>query len=249
LGLYLYTVNSCLIFGRVITLFPIPKYTAQIHVFILQQQDALHNHPHGPRRGRRPCRRAEQVRCSEVSISQLKHQHLFSHPLTPIPSPKSPPSTQPTNPTHQTPSQTPSNPYPSIVDACVSGYKSRIEACQAKGNDFICLCDVYTDVYVCYNNCPQSPERPSAENTKISYCNAALPLRPAASASAASVASEAATRSKYVASATSAALASVTGSKGAAAATPTVAGFTGAGVRNGVGAGVAVAAAMVAGLF
>jgi hypothetical protein len=137
---------------------------------------------------------------------------------------------------------------PSIVDACVSGYKSRIEACQAKGNDFICLCDVYTDVYVCYNNCPQSPERPSAENTKISYCNAALPLRPAASASAASVASEAATRSKYVASATSAALASVTGSKGAAAATPTVAGFTGAGMRNGVGAGVAVVA-MVAGLF
>ena len=41
-----------------------------------------------------------------------------------------------------------------IVDTCVQGYQSRIDACNENPNDFICLCDVYRDVLVCYNNCP-----------------------------------------------------------------------------------------------
>ncbi|KAF2035332.1 hypothetical protein EK21DRAFT_106872 [Setomelanomma holmii] len=127
-----------------------------------------------------------------------------------------------------------------IVDACVSGYKSRIDACNANPNDFICLCDVYTDVLVCYNNCPNSNEKPPVQNTVTSYCNAAAPLRAAASASAASVASVAATQK--VSSATSAA-ASATGSR-AASATPSVGNFqsTGAAVPMAVPAGAAVVA-------
>ncbi|KAF2833891.1 hypothetical protein CC86DRAFT_16317 [Ophiobolus disseminans] len=135
-----------------------------------------------------------------------------------------------------------------IVDACVAGYKSRIDACNATPNDFICLCDVHTDVLVCYNNCPNSPDKPGVQNTVTSYCNAALPLRPAASASAASVASAAKTQSKYVASPTGSAGASATGTGSAAAATPTVAGFTGAANVKSVGAGAAVLA-VLAGLF
>jgi hypothetical protein len=132
----------------------------------------------------------------------------------------------------------------SIVDACVSGYKARIDACNANGNDFICLCDVYTDVLVCYNNCPNSLEKPPVENTVTSYCNAAKPLRPAASASAASVASVAATQSKYVPSPTSKPDATGSaGSKTSGGATPTASTFTGAGAKV-VSGGMAVAAVM-----
>jgi len=139
---------------------------------------------------------------------------------------------------------------PSIVDACVSSYKSRIDACNAKGQDYICLCDVYTDVLVCYNNCPNSNEKPPAEGTKTSYCNAALPLRPAASASAASVASEAATRSQYVASATKSIAAGVSATgTGVTEAKPTVSSFQGAaGGVKGWSAGVA-GLALFAGLL
>jgi len=104
-------------------------------------------------------------------------------------------------------------------------------------------------VLVCYNNCPNSNEKPPVQNTVTSYCNAALPLRPAASASAASVASAAKTQSRYTASPSatgSAAAASGTGS--AAEATPTVAGFTGGAGVKGVSVGVLLGA-LVAGLF
>ncbi|PSN64017.1 hypothetical protein BS50DRAFT_95456 [Corynespora cassiicola Philippines] len=60
-----------------------------------------------------------------------------------------------------------------IVDACIEGYQSRIEDCSA--NDWICLCDVYNDVLTCYNNCPDSNERPPVQNQVTQYCNAAAP--------------------------------------------------------------------------
>ncbi|OAG18285.1 hypothetical protein CC77DRAFT_223095 [Alternaria alternata] len=68
-----------------------------------------------------------------------------------------------------------------IVDTCVQGYQSRIDACNENPNDFICLCDVYRDVLVCYNNCPDSLEKPPVQNTVTSYCGAAelAPLPPA----------------------------------------------------------------------
>jgi hypothetical protein len=63
----------------------------------------------------------------------------------------------------------------SIVDACVAGYQDRIKGCQDKANDWICMCDVYTDVQTCYNNCPKSNEKPPVDNQVIQYCTAAEP--------------------------------------------------------------------------
>lgn len=62
-----------------------------------------------------------------------------------------------------------------IVDACVEGYEPRIEKCQANGNDWICLCDVYRDVLTCYNNCPDSNEKSPVQNQVTSFCTAAEP--------------------------------------------------------------------------
>ncbi|CAA9964217.1 hypothetical protein CFE70_007127 [Pyrenophora teres f. teres 0-1] len=142
-----------------------------------------------------------------------------------------------------------------IVDTCVSGYQARIEACQKKGNDFICLCDVYRDVLVCYNNCPNSNERPPVENTVTSYCGAAEPLRAAASSSMASVASVAATQS-HASTATesssptgsSSSGGKATGTASESGAKPTATSFAGAAAVNGVKAGAAIVA-VVAGLL
>ncbi|KAH5674744.1 hypothetical protein HBI21_132930 [Parastagonospora nodorum] len=134
-----------------------------------------------------------------------------------------------------------------IVDACVEGYQARIDACNKKGNDFICLCDVYTDVLVCYNNCPNSNEKPPVANTVTSYCGAAAPLRAAASASMASVASVAATQSHAMTSATSAS--KTGGSTESAAPSATPSSFAG-GAEKMAPAGVAVVALLGAiGLF
>ncbi|KAH7360047.1 hypothetical protein BKA66DRAFT_471715 [Pyrenochaeta sp. MPI-SDFR-AT-0127] len=131
-------------------------------------------------------------------------------------------------------------PAQNIVDACLAGYKSRIDACNEKPNDFICMCDVYTDVLVCYNNCPNSNERPPVQNQVTQFCNAAEPLRAAASASIASVASVAATQSRAATSAASA-TASATGTGGAAS--PTASSFqTGAASSFGAPAGAALVA-------
>jgi hypothetical protein len=110
--------------------------------------------------------------------------------------------------------------------------------------DFICLCDVYSDVLVCYNNCPNSNDRFAAKGITDTYCGAALPLRAAASASAASVASVAATESHApTASATSSgAMKSAGGSASFQS--------TGGAVAMGVPAGAAVVAFLGAvGLF
>ncbi|KAK7732803.1 hypothetical protein SLS57_000746 [Botryosphaeria dothidea] len=58
-----------------------------------------------------------------------------------------------------------------IVTACVDGYKSRTEGCG--GNDWDCLCSVYTDLLTCYNNCPNDPTRSSVQNQVTQFCNAA----------------------------------------------------------------------------
>ncbi|KAF2740698.1 hypothetical protein EJ04DRAFT_507723 [Polyplosphaeria fusca] len=72
-----------------------------------------------------------------------------------------------------------------IVDACREGIQSQIDSCKA--NDWICLCDNYTNLLTCYNNCPDSNERPPVQNQVTQYCNAAAPLK-SASASAAATA-------------------------------------------------------------
>ncbi|OAL48845.1 hypothetical protein IQ07DRAFT_588916 [Pyrenochaeta sp. DS3sAY3a] len=127
-----------------------------------------------------------------------------------------------------------------IVDACVAGYQARIDACNEKPNDFICMCDVYTDVLVCYNNCPDSNEKPPVQNQVTQFCQAAEPLRAAASASMASVASVAATQTT---ARSSPAATGTTSDPTGSAASPSANAFqTGAASSFGVPAGAAVVA-------
>ncbi|KAF2625392.1 hypothetical protein BU25DRAFT_120786 [Macroventuria anomochaeta] len=137
-----------------------------------------------------------------------------------------------------------------IVDACVAGYQERIKGCQKNSNDWICLCDVYTDVLTCYNNCPESNEKPPVQNQVTQYCTAAEPLRAAASSSAASVASvakTATTASPTSAAASATASGSATGSGAVASASAFA---TGAASSLTTPAGAAVVALFAAaGLF
>lgn len=61
----------------------------------------------------------------------------------------------------------------SIVDACVDQYQKQVDDC--KGDDWICLCDNYTNLLTCYNNCPDSNEKPPVQNQVTQFCNAAAP--------------------------------------------------------------------------
>ncbi|KAF9738347.1 hypothetical protein PMIN06_009893 [Paraphaeosphaeria minitans] len=72
-----------------------------------------------------------------------------------------------------------------IVDACVHQYEKQVDACV--GNDYICLCDNYTNKLTCYNNCMGSQDRPPVQNQVTQFCLAAEPQRSASSASLASV--------------------------------------------------------------
>ncbi|KAF2998165.1 hypothetical protein E8E13_002972 [Curvularia kusanoi] len=133
-----------------------------------------------------------------------------------------------------------------IVDACVEGYQARIQSCQKNNNDWICLCDVYTDVLTCYNNCPDSNMKPPVQNQVTQYCTAAEPLRAAASSSMASVASVAKTATT---AAPTSASASPTGSS-AASASSAAAFATGAASSLTTPAGAAVVALFAAaGMF
>jgi hypothetical protein len=60
-----------------------------------------------------------------------------------------------------------------IVDACRAGIQTQIDKCD--GNDWMCLCDNYTNLLTCYNNCPDSNEKPPVQNQVTQFCNAAAP--------------------------------------------------------------------------
>jgi cobalamin biosynthesis Mg chelatase CobN len=72
-----------------------------------------------------------------------------------------------------------------IVDACLNTIQSQIDACDP--NDWICLCDQYTNKLTCWNNCPDSNERPPVQNQVTQYCNAAAPLKSSSLAAAATM--------------------------------------------------------------
>jgi len=72
-----------------------------------------------------------------------------------------------------------------IVKNCVSRYQTRIDKCNEKSNDWLCLCDEYTNLLTCYNNCPSSQDKPPVQNQVTQYCNAAAPLKASQSSVAA----------------------------------------------------------------
>jgi hypothetical protein len=58
-----------------------------------------------------------------------------------------------------------------IIQTCLATEKAQLANCSP--NDWDCLCEQSNNVLTCYNNCPSSPDRFGAEQTKVSYCNAA----------------------------------------------------------------------------
>jgi hypothetical protein len=60
-----------------------------------------------------------------------------------------------------------------IVDACKATIQTEIDKCE--GNDWMCLCDNYTNLLTCYNNCPDSEEKAPVQNQVTQFCNAAAP--------------------------------------------------------------------------
>lgn len=70
-----------------------------------------------------------------------------------------------------------------IVDQCLKDQQSRVDACGS--NEWVCLCQVYTDIMTCWNNCPDSDAASGDASSKTSYCNAAAPLLSSSSAAAA----------------------------------------------------------------
>lgn len=60
-----------------------------------------------------------------------------------------------------------------ILDACKATIQSQIDKCG--GNDYICLCDNYTNMLTCYNNCPNDENKSTVQNQVTAYCVAAAP--------------------------------------------------------------------------
>ncbi|KAF2809561.1 uncharacterized protein BDZ99DRAFT_31308 [Mytilinidion resinicola] len=116
-----------------------------------------------------------------------------------------------------------------IVDACVSSIQPQITACS--GTDWICLCQQYTNLLTCYNNCPGSSEGQTVQNQVTSYCTAAAPYISASLSAAATMPhwSFSATAAATEKSVTTGTASKASGTAAAASATSTgVAGFVGA---------------------
>ncbi|GAB7356893.1 hypothetical protein MBLNU459_g7755t1, partial [Dothideomycetes sp. NU459] len=58
-----------------------------------------------------------------------------------------------------------------VLDACVSQLQPYTTECT--GNDWNCLCNSWTNLQTCYNNCPGDPKAYSVGQSKSTYCQAA----------------------------------------------------------------------------
>uniref|UniRef100_A0A093VEG2 GPI anchored serine-threonine rich protein n=2 Tax=Talaromyces marneffei PM1 TaxID=1077442 RepID=A0A093VEG2_TALMA len=58
-----------------------------------------------------------------------------------------------------------------ILDACLATERAQLTLCEA--SDWDCLCEQSRSVLTCYNNCPGDSGHFGAQQTMVSYCNAA----------------------------------------------------------------------------
>ncbi|EME84207.1 uncharacterized protein MYCFIDRAFT_195328 [Pseudocercospora fijiensis CIRAD86] len=58
-----------------------------------------------------------------------------------------------------------------IISACLGSTTPQLKACASQ--DWDCMCTQSQNVLTCYNNCPSDPNKFGAEQTSVSYCNAA----------------------------------------------------------------------------
>ena len=54
----------------------------------------------------------------------------------------------------------------SIIQLCVTNNNAILQTCAS--TDYSCLCTAQTNVVICYNNCPASPNKPGAVGTQVS---------------------------------------------------------------------------------
>ncbi|KAI1808187.1 hypothetical protein F4811DRAFT_549278 [Daldinia bambusicola] len=60
-----------------------------------------------------------------------------------------------------------------ILDTCLSTTESYVDLCAT--TDYMCLCDKYTAIMTCFNNCPNDNRSTSYQQQKDLYCmNASL---------------------------------------------------------------------------
>lgn len=72
-----------------------------------------------------------------------------------------------------------------IITNCLASTGTRVSDCD--DNDWKCLCDNQRAVLTCYDNCPSDPNRFGAEQTSVSWCNAAKAYSSSSSSSNATV--------------------------------------------------------------
>ena len=72
-----------------------------------------------------------------------------------------------------------------IITNCLASTGTRVSDCS--DNDWKCLCDNQRAVLTCYDNCPSDPNRFGAEQTSVSWCNAAKAYSSSSSSSNATV--------------------------------------------------------------
>ncbi|KAF2872471.1 hypothetical protein BDV95DRAFT_569812 [Massariosphaeria phaeospora] len=77
-----------------------------------------------------------------------------------------------------------------IVDVCSASIQKQVDACDA--NDWMCLCDNYTALLTCYDNCPKSDDRAPVQTQVTQFCAAAAPIKSASLASVATAGTKAA---------------------------------------------------------
>ncbi|GAP84506.1 putative GPI anchored serine-threonine rich protein [Rosellinia necatrix] len=56
----------------------------------------------------------------------------------------------------------------SIVDACLETTQSYLSQCGTQ--DFACLCEKYTTIMTCFNNCPNDDRRYATDSQRQLYC-------------------------------------------------------------------------------
>jgi len=58
-----------------------------------------------------------------------------------------------------------------VLDTCLASTEALANACQS--TDYLCLCQKWNAVVICYNDCPNDPGLSSANSTESSYCSQA----------------------------------------------------------------------------
>ncbi|KAH8670802.1 hypothetical protein BX600DRAFT_509549 [Xylariales sp. PMI_506] len=122
-----------------------------------------------------------------------------------------------------------------ILDACLATTEGYLSACSA--TDYSCLCDKYTAIMTCFNNCPNDPKASSTSSTQQLYCmNASLYATTTTAATGSSGATAAATT----------AATATTGTGSAGTATSATASATTTSKSNGAGEVLVNASGMLA---